>query len=1526
MNSLEALGQELLEELRPYHERREVFSGLFPQPFRNSVSHVTPFGTRDPLVFRHPRTRIPFLAPEQTGQLDQPLGPEADLYNWGATVCYAASGKPPIEVNSSTNPFRQILDGVPDLSWASGPGWPRSLKPFLETVLKKNPVDRYRSLEGLEHDWNQVWNSVAWGVVEAPLLRSRDVPQLFVPPTQLLGREEILSRLAEAAERVRSRLGPTLVQLSGEEGLGKTRLLRSSAEQLALENEGWFFLDGSADRSTPYGALRGLLLQILAHSVWEQESFRERLFASLIEDSGEKASVLSRLVPAWEAWAGPENGEEMGDSRALKTRLDFAWVALLRAWLKHVLLVLLLDDADSLGRETLDILELVVSSSSGNRLACFATTSSASATGLGHLPAFGKERQIRLEVQPLAVSALHSMVSALPAHPEQREELVALIASKTQGIPRSLDYFWENLKTFDAVRPDVESKCWLFNLEFIRTLQIPESSLGWFRVRLASLEPQSLRALSLLILFPAGLPHGQLKEAIPFVFGPQHEVNEEILNQLVRDGWIVREPHWKLASRSLENAIEEFIGPLSWGELLESLANYRLATGAPEDAEDIHILFRSLESFVPAKRLAYIPVILACAGNLIRQSAYSKAWSLVNLISPEAYVQHAPDTQAVLNVMKIAALAGQSDAFLALVSLLNEAPPAGLDRIEIDYAITRGWLNLGALGESLDAGLSLLDRQGIRLPYQPKLLDVVVGTLPLQLALRSLSLEQLLARHAAQGRSSLLILEVIQILSTAAFFHRPLLIPILTAKNILFGLKAGLSAGLGVSFATLAFQQAVIFKNPGQASRTLIWAEEILKKYPSREAQVRVDFLAWSFVRWWDLPLVGVGSALLENSRTALALGLNDTGFSSFVIGVYYELWGGQELSTVQRHIEEKTRTMELQGNTQNLMLLKGVQAFLAYQSGGDREQFEAFRGTLVGHREKKVWTTYFSLGGLVLLMDLLDGSVLNAVEIAETLLAKLSMVGLATYTYPIILVLATVFGLLDGGLKPRSKIVRKVKRLLKRFEKKGAVSFLAHQNLLDSAIACHNKKFAEAHWLATIAIDRFSQENQTLMVALALEVRARILDEQNLAELARRDWKATYWTWRELGYLRHSALLATTRSYLSPVSGNSAEVGSRLAALESFANASLQLMQQPSRDALAVKVEELFGEGGQERIRVLILNGQVWQQLGSVKQKLEKKQAPLLLLHRAWDQQELIVVDGRGLEKIPDPYLKGHRGSLAILPLVREKRTQALVFLEHPVLTGAFPDRRIEALRPLAAQAAAAFESRSLLEEMEARASSRNADLVKERDRAEALLLNILPRAAAEELKNTGRTRAKTYHGVTVMFLDFVNFTSGAAKMEAQDLVDLIDEYFSGFDRIMDQWGLEKIKTMGDAYMAVAGLPEGGALAAPLAVEAALAMLQFVAQVGQKRQDRGLMGFQARVGLHTGPVVAGVVGTRKFQFDIWGDTVNVAARLEQNSEPGRINLSEATWNLVKNRFKTRPRGKILAKNKGEIEMYFVEE
>lgn len=165
--------------------------------------------------------------------------------------------------------------------------------------------------------------------------------------------------------------------------------------------------------------------------------------------------------------------------------------------------------------------------------------------------------------------------------------------------------------------------------------------------------------------------------------------------------------------------------------------------------------------------------------------------------------------------------------------------------------------------------------------------------------------------------------------------------------------------------------------------------------------------------------------------------------------------------------------------------------------------------------------------------------------------------------------------------------------------------------------------------------------------------------------------------------------------------------------------------------------------------------------------------------------------------------------------------------------------------------------------------------------------------------------------------FTDFVNFTGISEQLSPTELVAEIHKNFTAFDRIIEKHGLEKIKTIGDAYLAVCGLPNETINHAEKVVSAALEICAFIQQSNSP--------FQVRIGINSGPVVAGIVGVKKYAYDIWGDTVNTAARMEQNSEAGKINISGATYQLVKNSFDCSHRGKIQAKNKGEIDMYFVE-
>ncbi len=219
---------------------------------------------------------------------------------------------------------------------------------------------------------------------------------------------------------------------------------------------------------------------------------------------------------------------------------------------------------------------------------------------------------------------------------------------------------------------------------------------------------------------------------------------------------------------------------------------------------------------------------------------------------------------------------------------------------------------------------------------------------------------------------------------------------------------------------------------------------------------------------------------------------------------------------------------------------------------------------------------------------------------------------------------------------------------------------------------------------------------------------------------------------------------------------------------------------------------------------------------------------------------------------------------------------------------------------------------------------SQRNR-ISKEKKRSEELLLNILPEETAEELKATGSAKTKSFELVSVLFTDFKNFTQASELLTPEELVAEINYCYSEFDRIITKFGIEKIKTIGDSYMCAGGLPLPNNTHPFDVVSAGLEMVNFIEKNKKDRIANGQPYFELRLGIHSGPVVAGIVGIKKFAYDIWGDTVNTASRMESSGYIGKVNISGSTYELIKDKFSCTHRGKIEAKNKGVIDMYFVE-
>lgn len=322
----------------------------------------------------------------------------------------------------------------------------------------------------------------------------------------------------------------------------------------------------------------------------------------------------------------------------------------------------------------------------------------------------------------------------------------------------------------------------------------------------------------------------------------------------------------------------------------------------------------------------------------------------------------------------------------------------------------------------------------------------------------------------------------------------------------------------------------------------------------------------------------------------------------------------------------------------------------------------------------------------------------------------------------------------------------------------------------------------------------------------------------------------------------------------------------------------------------------------------------------------------PRSLLHYAARTGRDVVVDDAPTDPMfgKDSYVvSAAPRSLLAVPVQHQGRLSAVLYVDNALTPHAFPSDRIAMLRSLVAQAAISLENARLYASLEQTVQQRTSELLdarkeaeRERDRADTPLVNVLPEPIAAELKRTGRAKPISCPSATVLFTDFKGFTALSEVLGPEALVAELEECFIAFDEIMDRHGVEKLKTIGDAYMAVGGLPIRNNTHPFDAVRAAL---DIAAYIDAPRGDRPPPPFEVRIGVHTGPLVAGVIGKRRFLYDVWGDTVNTASRMESSGAPGRVNVSAATWELVRGAFVGTHRGKVAAKGKGQLDMYFIE-
>lgn len=385
------------------------------------------------------------------------------------------------------------------------------------------------------------------------------------------------------------------------------------------------------------------------------------------------------------------------------------------------------------------------------------------------------------------------------------------------------------------------------------------------------------------------------------------------------------------------------------------------------------------------------------------------------------------------------------------------------------------------------------------------------------------------------------------------------------------------------------------------------------------------------------------------------------------------------------------------------------------------------------------------------------------------------------------------------------------------------------------------------------------------------------------------------------------------TVNYLKDAGGGTRSGGDAMRRLEDRLS-TVEAENRNLRDQLA----NATGQSQQLETTFRQTEAQLKETQEKTQQELSQKQATISQISQAKQRSDSLVRTKASMVE----FLTKEQLADSILI---ERAARQLEERGHQVAEAEFAKKVLGLLAALIFVLAGAFYMRYRAKRRAANdLSAKNIQIEEERRRSDELLLNILPPAIAKELKLRNKVSAQKYEKATVMFIDFIGFTSLAEKLSPERLVEELDFCFSNFDRIIGQYRIEKIKTIGDAYMCAGGLPLPNKTHPEDAVRAALEMVAWLEN--RNRNNPAAVFREMRVGIHTGQVIAGVIGKNKFAYDIWGDAVNLAARLEEEGASNQVNISGTTFEAVKNRFDCTPRGRREVRNKGLVDMYFIKQ
>jgi len=1525
---------------------------------------------------------LSYISPEQTGRMNRVVDYRTDLYSMGVLFYEMLAGRLPFIAGDAMEIVHAQIAQHPEPLSIRNKRVPEIISRIISKLLEKSADDRYQSAFGVAYDLELCLKDfLKSGKIDLFDIASNDYSGKFQIPQKLYGRAREMASLMKSFEQA-TQGQLIMVLVAGYSGTGKSALVHEIHKPITQKRG--YFIEGKFDqfqRGVPYFAILQAFENYVNLRLTENKARLDSLQMLIQEAVGSEGKVLTDVIPNLIHIIGeqPEVAEVGGTET--QNRFNYVFSRFVRALsTKDQPITLFIDDLQWADAASLNLLKVLMSDHDNGYLLCIGayrdnevSASHPFMIALNEMIEAGADIS-KIEIGNLSERNVNNLIAdAVSVGQEDVKGLTSLVYSKTTGNAFFVTQFMNSLYQEGLLTFDFNDKSWHWELKKITQMNITDNVVELMAGKIGKLPEQTQDALK----FAACIGNSFDIETLGVIRNrPAKEVRADLQKGLAEGLLIPADQSFKFAHDRIQQAVYSVIPEqekinihLSIGKLLlESL---------PQTEQEAH-LFDIVNQWNQAKEIIIDPAerqrlasLNLNAGRKAKQaSAFKPAYEYLETgisLLPENHWQNHYELSRDLftQAAETAYLNGDFEQMEEKINALLENTTDLLDKV-VPYEIRiLAYKAENRLLDAINTGIDVLGKLGEDFPKKATMTHVMLDLVNTKYTLRGKDLAYLSSLPEMTDDRKIAAMRIIAGIASSSYWATPALFPLLIFRMCRLSLRYGNTALSAFGFATYGVIMCGVLGSMKSGYEYGKLGLILLDKFDARAWLTQIYTPIYALINNWNEHVENTLQPLQESYHIGLETGAIEFACINANIYCIHAFLTGRQLEKIEaetkaysesfKHYKQETNfnynevyhqaMLNFMGHSENPVILTGSAYDEEIMMAQNLERNDQ-TGTFFIHFNKLILCYYF---------EHFDQALEHAIESRKLLEAVLAKFEIPNHHFYESLTLLALYPKTDR--KEKLKMMSRVRINMLKLKKwaKDAPENYAHKYLLIEAERLRVLgKDSLARSVYDKAIEAASNNRYIHEEALAYEVAGRFYYQKKAESLAEFCFKAAHNSYREWGAnakfkhlgqqypqfisstLGQSAGLNTT-NYV-PVT--STAVDKSMLDLITLHKASTAISGEiVLRNLLQLLMKIVIeNAGAQHGYLLLESNGELYVQaeydinsgqvivLEETPVEDVQKMARRIVQYVHRTQESVVLNDATNDERYAqDSYIIEHKPkSILAMPIVNQGKFIGVLYLENNLSVGAFTQNRIDLLTILSGQIAVSIDNAMLYENLEQKVHERTEELGLEKQKTEKLLLNILPAETADELKQHGKAAPKSYENVTVMFTDFKGFTQFSEKLSANDLVDEINTCFSAFDQIMEAHGVEKIKTIGDAYMCVGGLPVANSTHATDTVRAALDVQTWMEEHMKQRLANNQPAIDIRIGLHSGPLVAGVVGTHKFAYDIWGETVNIAARIESGSVVGMVNISGATYSLIKNQFDCIYRGKLPAKNMDDIEMYYV--